>query len=175
MLKTHILTTLFYKRMFKMDMFEEAAALAGTIKMCNITQSEMARRLGVSQSYIANKLRLLRFSEEERRSILSSQICERQARALLRLDEKQRYTALEVLKKRRMTVAECEGLIDFLYDKQMPERISRAKNNERIDSLIESIKSSVEALTALGIDATRTVSRYDNKTYITLCIEDSAI
>ena len=43
-------------------MFEEARAMSGTLKLCNITQKELAERMGVSQSYVANKLRLLSFS-----------------------------------------------------------------------------------------------------------------
>ena len=42
-----------------MEMFEEARAMSGTLKLCNITQKELAERMGVSQSYVANKLRLL--------------------------------------------------------------------------------------------------------------------
>ena len=45
-----------------MNMFEEARALYGTIKMCGVTQEEIAKKLSVSQSYVANKLRLLKFS-----------------------------------------------------------------------------------------------------------------
>ena len=43
-----------------MEMFDEARAMSGTLKLCNITQKELADRMGVSQSYVANKLRLLR-------------------------------------------------------------------------------------------------------------------
>ena len=45
-----------------MDMFDEARAMSGTLKLCNITQKELAKSMGVSQSYVANKLRLLSFS-----------------------------------------------------------------------------------------------------------------
>ena len=68
-----------------MNMFEEASALEGTIKMCKLTQSDIAKKLGVSQSYIANKLRLLSFSESMKAEILSSGLTERHARAVLRL------------------------------------------------------------------------------------------
>ena len=45
-----------------MDMFDEARAMSGTLELCRITQKELADRMGVSQSYVANKLRLLALS-----------------------------------------------------------------------------------------------------------------
>ena len=57
-----------------MNMFEEATALSTMMKMTDMTQSEMARKLGVSQSYVANKLRLLKLGCEEREKILSASL-----------------------------------------------------------------------------------------------------
>ena len=71
----------------KMDMFDEAKAIRSTMELCHLTQGELARQLGVSQSYVANKLRLLKFSQKMTEKIRSSGISERHARALLRLVE----------------------------------------------------------------------------------------
>ena len=71
----------------KMDMFDEARAIRSTMELCHLTQGELARQLGVSQSYVANKLRLLKFSQKMTEKIRSSGISERHARALLRLIE----------------------------------------------------------------------------------------
>ena len=40
-----------------MNMFDEARALQGTIKMCGITQEEIAKKLNVSQSVVINRWR----------------------------------------------------------------------------------------------------------------------
>ena len=48
-----------------MNMFDEARSVRGMIEMCGITQSQMAKKLGVSQSYVANKLRLLSLTPDE--------------------------------------------------------------------------------------------------------------
>ena len=47
-----------------MNMFEEAASIEGMIKMRGLKQEDMAKLLGVSQPYVANKLRLLKFPPE---------------------------------------------------------------------------------------------------------------
>lgn len=56
------------------------AALSG-----GITQTELGRRLGKSQSYIAQKLRLLKLPEDVRRALSVGQLSEGHARQLLRL------------------------------------------------------------------------------------------
>ena len=53
----------------------------------NITQAELARRLGYKQSTVANKIRLLRLPEYVQSAIIDGTITERHARALLKVDE----------------------------------------------------------------------------------------
>ena len=102
-----------------MNMFDEARALWGTIKMCGVTQEEIAQRLNVSQSYVANKLRLLKFSERMQEKITECGLCERLARALLRIkDERLQESALSQMAERHMTVADGEALIEALCEKQ---------------------------------------------------------
>ena len=58
-----------------------------------MTQQQVAKRLGKAQSTIANKLRLLNFSEELRRRMLDAGLTERHARALLKLESDQQIEA----------------------------------------------------------------------------------
>ena len=67
--------------------FEEAVAIDKLIKFYGLTQDEAAARLGKAQSTIANKLRLLKFSDAERNLLIKGNIAERQARALVRIDD----------------------------------------------------------------------------------------
>ena len=73
-----------------LNIFEEAAAIASLMDLYDLTQVEVAEKLSLSQPAVANKLRLLRLSEAERRIILQNNLSERHARALLRVkdDEK---------------------------------------------------------------------------------------
>ncbi|MFP4200578.1 MAG: ParB/RepB/Spo0J family partition protein, partial [Clostridia bacterium] len=64
---------------------EEAAAMRRMLEEFAVTQEELARGLGLSQSTISNKLRLLRLPEAVRRTVVQNGLSERHARCLLQL------------------------------------------------------------------------------------------
>ena len=98
-----------------LSVWEDAALLREYIRLCGITQSECAVRLGRSQSSVANRLRLLRLTDGERRAMQKAGLSERHARALLRLgDAAQRQAALRTVLQKRMSVAETEGYVETL-------------------------------------------------------------
>ncbi len=98
-----------------LDFVEEASALARLIREHGLSQEEAARRLGRSQSAVANKLRLLRLSPATLTALREAGLTERHARALLRLEtEEQRRTALERMRREGLSVAQTEALVDSL-------------------------------------------------------------
>ena len=152
-----------------MNMFDEARAMSGTLKLCNITQKELAERMGVSQSYVANKLRLLSFSPYMEKLLIKHDISERHARALLKLEgEDDRLEILEKVIARDLTVRECEALVDLKVDSYAPVIIERAESLSRIEVFLETLKKSVSTLRSLGIDVTDTTSFSGNKMYVTV-------
>ena len=156
-----------------MNMFEEARAIKATMQLCSLTQSEVARQLGVSQSYVANKLRLLSLSEDMQKRIIESCMSERHARCLLRLKSEEERT--EVLKKiieRNLTVRECEALVGTMLEKELPKTISRADELDRIDAFLRTLSSCLDTLRSFGISASQKKSYYGDKMYVTLCIEN---
>ena len=157
-----------------MNMFDEARSLLGMVKMCKMTQSELAKKLGVSQSYIANKLRLLKFGEAMQKRITNSNLSERHARALLRLDDTEALnSALSTVIERRLNVAETEALVDFLHNGQAPKRITNAEKHSRISTFKDTLRESLESLSRIGVEAKQNVSFYGTKTYITICIDEA--
>ena len=106
-----------------LDMFEEATALAALAARHGLTQEEIGRRLSVSQSYVANKLRLLRLSEEAQSVIREGKLTERHARAVLRLPEEKRLSALRRMAEEGMNVASAERYVERLLSEK--KRISR--------------------------------------------------
>lgn len=154
-----------------MDMFEEAKSLYGMMKMRKMTQTEVAKMLGVSQSYVANKLRLLQLDEDIRKVIIAEGLTERHARALLRLATEDRYTALQEIVNRRLSVAEADALVDFMRTSDMPRKIGSADRLRGIDVFLKETKRSLSALSSIGVTATQKISYHGNKIIATFCIE----
>ena len=157
-----------------MNMFEEARAISGMINMRSLTQSEIAVIMGVSQSYIANKLRLLNFSEAIKSEILSAELSERHARALLRLkDDATVHTAIEKIRAMRLGVAASEALIDEMAVSEKANKITEHGTGECISRFETVIEDAVKCLLAQGIRAKRSIEFYGNKRYITVTIEEN--
>lgn len=98
-----------------LHMFEQAAAFRLLMDDFGMTQKEIARKTGISQSAVANKLRLLQLSREEQQLILTAKLTERHARALLQLREREeRKLALSRIIEGSMTVSAAEQMIDEL-------------------------------------------------------------
>lgn len=96
-----------------MNCFETAEGIRTLIDSFELTQCEAAHQLGLSQSAVANKLRLLRLSEEERAALIAAGCGERHARALLRLsDPQKRWQAIEKIVADKLTVAQTERLVE---------------------------------------------------------------
>ena len=156
-----------------MNMFDEARALRGMISMCKMTQGEIAKKMGVSQSYVANKLRLLRFSDEVQRLILDSGLSERHARSLLRLsDEGAICETVEKIRERKLTVAESEAMVDMLVESKAAETLGIYRERERIEKFESFVNSSVASLVSLGINARCETIFYGKKRYIMISIEE---
>ena len=95
------------------DMFEKAALFRHLMDAYALTQEEISRRTGLSQSAIANKIRLLNLSAAEQERILLHGLSERHARALVRLKSPQaRLSALEAICRQNLSVADTEALIE---------------------------------------------------------------
>ena len=93
-----------------LDFLEEAMALDRLIHTYDLSQEEAARRIGKSQSAVANKLRLLKLSPRLLDRLRQNGLTERHARALLRLEtEEQQWEVLEYVIDHHLTVAQTEA------------------------------------------------------------------
>jgi len=107
-----------------LNMFEEAEAIKSLLTTCRMTQESAAASLSCSQSYVANKLRLLRLSESERQRILEGGLTERHARALLRLDSPdERGEVIGVITKKKLNVAATEEYVENYLCRRERERM----------------------------------------------------
>ena len=154
-----------------MNMFEEAKSILGMLSLKNMTQAELAKFLGVSQSYVANKLRLLRFSRDVQSKILKSGITERHARALLRLPEGLITDAIDRIRNGKMTAMESEIMIDCMLEQASHEEICKAVNySERVGRFEQGVEMGIDNLRRLGISAKAIYERREDKLLISISV-----
>lgn len=102
-----------------LNYIEEAQGLAHLIQTFNMSQDETARRIGKSQSSVANKLRLLKLPQDIQETLRKEGLTERHARALLRLGcNNDRREVLGHIVKECLTVAKTEEYIDWFLSGQ---------------------------------------------------------
>lgn len=102
-----------------LDFIEEANGLKQLIELFGMSQEEAARRLGKSQSAVANKLRLLKLPQDVRETLRDRGLTERHGRALLRLqDEASQRAALAYIIEHDLNVVSTDNYIDALIEKQ---------------------------------------------------------
>lgn len=105
---------------------EEAKSYKQLLDKGYLTQEELAKKMGLSQSAISNKLRLLSLSEEVQEALIEGKISERHARSLLQLNtEELQNEWLEKIIKERLTVRELDKML-----KDKPELTNKLKENE---------------------------------------------
>lgn len=157
-----------------LTIFEEAEAIEVLIDTYGLTQEKIATKLSVSQSYIANKLRLLRLSHEEREIILRSKLTERHARALLRIyDDIERQRALETIIKEEMNVSRAEELIDKITLKSKPDEVKK-RTYKSIGSFYDAINRAISAIENSGVKIKSRRVESDNYTELTILVPKSA-
>lgn len=106
---------------------EEAQAYRQLMDLNHLTQSQLAKGMGKSQSFVANKLRLLRLITPVQTAILDHRISERHGRALLDLDEKQQREMLMRIVNERLTVRQTEDEVARLLGRPLPSEIAEQK------------------------------------------------
>ena len=128
----------------EMSPLEEAKSFKKILDKGYLTQDELAKRMGKSQSSIANKLRLLNLDDVVQEAILNNKISERHARSLLKIENKidQRNVLNEIIEK-RLTVRQTDELIK---EKFGSDKVNNEENNENINNRnlnINNIESSI--------------------------------
>ena len=138
-----------------LDFWEEALALRKLIDTYHISQEEAARRLGKSQSSIANKLRLLKLPLEVLSLLRTHGATERHARALLRLDSPAaQMKVAQQIADHGLTVAETETVIDGLLTAASPSPRKRPTFIVKdVRLFLNTITRSLDLMRSAGVNA----------------------
>lgn len=124
-----------------LNMFEQAQAIYQLMQIHCLTQEKIASQLSCSQSYVANKLRLLKIDSDDRDEILSAGLTERHARALLRIkDPDRRRSAMHTMIRKNMNVAAAEEYVDRLIEAEKAEKKDDAKKSGSSRIIIKDVR-----------------------------------
>ena len=149
-----------------LDFIEEAQGIARLMDRHCMSQEQVARLLGKSQSAIANKLRILRHSEPVLRLLRQNDLTERHARALLRLPtEPEKIAALSVITRLSMSVARTESYIESLLA-QKGEKPGKVN----VDSFLNSLRQTLQKIQLSGIRAVSEHRETDSQIVLTITI-----
>ncbi len=108
---------------------EEARTYQKILEIDEMTQEELAKTMGKSQSAVANKIRLLSLPEEIQDALLKEQISERHARTLLNLqDPEEQKMMLKKVIDNKMSVRSLEDEIKEMHPKE--EKMSKDTSND---------------------------------------------
>ena len=137
-----------------LSFFEEAQAIAHMQSHFNLTQEQIAKRLGKSQSALSNKLRILKLPIDIRYHIEKENLTERHARALLRCDsEKQMWSVLEVVKERKLNVEQTESYIDSILYKKPKSHKNVVKIFRDVRIFVNTVNKAINTMIEAGIPA----------------------
>ena len=136
-----------------LQVFEEAEGIRRLMEDWGVTQEQAARRLGKSQSAIANKLRLLRLTPEERSIIIENAMTERHARALIRVPEdSERKRLLSIAAEKGLNVRQTEEMVQsYLEGHQEKKRPNRTFIAKDIRIFVNTIEHAVATMKSAGI------------------------
>lgn len=144
-----------------LDPFEEAMGIKKLIKIYGLTQEQVAKKLGKTQSTVANKIRLLKLKDDEIEMIRTANLTERHARAIIRIkDSDIRKLVIKKVINKNLNVSQTESLVEKIIE----EYEEKNKKNRKtvvikdVRIFINTIGKAIELMKASGIEATATQS-----------------
>ncbi len=132
---------------------EEALGYQTLIASFGLTQDELARRLGKSQSTIANKLRLLKLPGEVQTSVIDDSLTERHARALLNLEDAEvQRQVLDTVRQKSLNVRDTENLIEEVLEDISREMSKKVTPRQNVVTIIRDARIFINSINKLAAD-----------------------
>lgn len=133
-----------------LSVIEEAEAYKKLLDIGDTTQSELAKSVGKSQSFIANKLRLLKLDPKVIGRLREGKITERHARAMLSLSEEDQVDLVETVISQKLNVKQTEVRVK---QKLGPEKVKarRFEFEKDLTNAREAVGQSLESIEKSGI------------------------
>ena len=149
-----------------LDFVEEARGISRLMEQWEMSQEQVARLLGKSQSAVANKLRLLRHSPQVLQALRDAGLTERHGRALLRLPlEDEKLAAITVIAQQGMNVARTERYIQELLTAR-----DKPANRVNLGMFLNNLNLSLARIQQSGIAAVSERRETENQIVLTITI-----
>ena len=139
---------------------EEAESYNNLIDEHGFTQEELARKIGKSQSTVANKIRLLKLPPLVKKILADNNLTERHARTMLKLhDEQLQLKVLKHICEKGLNVKKTEELVERAIEKYT--RVGRDKGSDRklsktikdIRIFVNTVRQAIEMMKKSGVNA----------------------
>ena len=150
---------------------EEANAYKTLIDTYDMNQTELANKVGKKQSTIANKLRLLKLSDDVKHALKSKQITERHARAMIGLEADKQQTVLQEVLKKSLNVKQTESLISKPVKTKPKNKKGPTKVSRNFKIAINTINQATELIQKSGIEVISETEEADDEYIITLRVK----
>lgn len=139
-----------------LDPFEEALGIKKLVEAYGLTQEQVAKKLGKTQSTVANKLRLLKLEDDEIEQIRKAHLTERHARAILKIkDSEVRRLVVKKIISRDLNVTQTEELVNKILEEyaNKDEKSKKKFVVKDVRIFINTMGKAVDLMKASGIDA----------------------
>ena len=125
---------------------ETAKSFKKILDMGQLNQEQLAEKMGISQSSVANKLRLLNLDEKVQQALLEEKISERHARSLLSVENfSEQQNLLRKILEERLTVRKLDEEIKNMVKKDGVEKMEIFEESEKLESFDLSEPNVLEA------------------------------
>ena len=149
-----------------LDFLEQAQGISFLMESFCLSQEQAANLLGLSQSAVANKLRLLKHSLPVQQRLRETKLTERHARALLKLPaEQDKLRAIERIAALDMNVARTEQYIQSLLE-EVPDKPPRTN----IHAFLKHISTTLTKIQSAGVAAVSERKETEKEIVLTITI-----
>lgn len=155
-----------------LNYMEEAESYQTLLVRQGLSQEALSRRLGKSQSFLSNKLRLLKLPPAVREKCLAAGLSERHARCLLSLEgEQAQLSCLEQISEHGWSVRETEKYIEGKKEESRPGSLHILRLNRDTRLFVNGVKASLKQLEACGMACTMEEKREEEELTLTIRIK----